>query len=168
MTINSTMKGNLLSVTDGIIVHGCNCHGAMGAGVAKSIRDKWPDAYTAYREHRSKVGLRLGDVNFVASTAFLESEAEDHVHTFTSQMPPGLILANAMTQQTFGGDPSVRYVSYAAISATFSRVALVARETGKSVHFPLIGCGLANGNWNEVEPLINAALGDVEGILWIL
>lgn len=167
MTISSR-KGNLLTLDAGILVHGCNCHGVMGGGIAKLIRDKWPDVYQAYKKHQRAVGLRLGDVNFVASSSFAGTPLEQHVHALTPQLPPGVIVANAMTQQDYGNDPNKVYVSYDAISAAFARIGLVARNAGLAVHFPLIGCGLAKGKWEDVEPRIEAALGDVPSQLWTI
>lgn len=164
----STRKGNLLTLDAGILVHGCNCHGVMGGGIAKLIRDKWPSVYKAYKDHQKAVGLRLGDVNFVASSSFGGTPMEKHVHALSQELPAGVIVANAMTQQDFGGNPDVVYVSYDAISAAFSRIALVARSAGLAVHFPLIGCGLANGKWDAVAPRIETALGEVPGQLWTL
>ena len=44
------IKGNILDITEGIIVQQVNCMGVMGAGLAKQIRDKWPDVYYEYKE----------------------------------------------------------------------------------------------------------------------
>ena len=42
------IKGDILNVTEGIIVQQVNCKGVMGAGLAKQIRDKWPSVYDRY------------------------------------------------------------------------------------------------------------------------
>ena len=90
------------------------------------------------------------------------------VHKVSLELPPKLLIANAMIQATTGRDPSVRYVSYAAVFSAFARIALVARMAKAEVHFPLIGCGLANGKWDEIEPLIEKAMGGVPAHLWVL
>ena len=41
---------DLLSSKERIIVHQVNCRGVMGAGIAKQIKEKWPDVYTSYRD----------------------------------------------------------------------------------------------------------------------
>ncbi|MGJ4995019.1 hypothetical protein ACQR0Z_11425 [Bradyrhizobium sp. HKCCYLS3077] len=45
------IKGDLIKLAlDGhidVIVHGCNCQCTMGAGIAKSIKDIFPEAYAA-------------------------------------------------------------------------------------------------------------------------
>ena len=42
------INDDLLNSPDRIIVHGCNAQGVMGAGVAKAIRTKYPEAYSNY------------------------------------------------------------------------------------------------------------------------
>ena len=42
-------NGNLLDAQTAVIAHQVNCQGVMGSGVAKQIRDKWTNVYTAYR-----------------------------------------------------------------------------------------------------------------------
>jgi O-acetyl-ADP-ribose deacetylase (regulator of RNase III) len=159
-------QGNALAISTGILVHGCNCLGVMGGGIAAGIRDKWPSVYEAYKRHQKMVGLRLGDVNIVAGNGFKDTPLALHIHEFSDELPPDVIVANAMTQQIYGGDPNVVYVSYDAISAAFARVGLLARDGGLEVHFPLIGCGLAHGLWSEVGPRIEAGLGPVSSTLW--
>ena len=41
---------NLLEVKSGIICHQVNCIGAMGAGLALNIRNKWPIVFNQYKE----------------------------------------------------------------------------------------------------------------------
>ena len=40
--------GSLLEADADIICHQVNCQGAMGAGVAKQIADKWPNVKKEY------------------------------------------------------------------------------------------------------------------------
>jgi O-acetyl-ADP-ribose deacetylase (regulator of RNase III) len=164
-----TKQGNVLDVPTGIIVHGCNCHGVMGGGIAKSIKDKWPDVFHAYRARYETwgLGLRLGDVVAVAGQSNWSPEQSRLIDAASGQLPDKLIVVNAMTQFDFGRDPDVVYVNYRAVFRAFARVRILAKSTGLPVHFPLIGCGLANGNWDKVGPAIEAALGpDVEATLW--
>ena len=57
-------KGDLLTTDADIIVHGCNCQGVMGSGVAKQIKEKFPNAYTIYKQREEEIGLRLGEPCF--------------------------------------------------------------------------------------------------------
>jgi hypothetical protein len=49
-------------------------------------------------------------------------------------------------------------VRYESIDTALSLVAARAAELKASVHMPRIGCGLAGGRWERVEPLIEARL----------
>jgi O-acetyl-ADP-ribose deacetylase (regulator of RNase III) len=145
-----TNTGDMLAVQKGILVHGCNCMAVMGSGIAKSIRSKWPQVYMDYIRRDANEELQLGSVVFT-------NIAQD------------LIVASALTQFDCGNDPERVYVDYDAITATFAQIKILAKETHLAVHFPLIGCGLANGKWEEVAPKIEAALGpDIEANLWLL
>ena len=67
-----------------------------------------------------------------------------------------------------GRDPKVRYVDYEAIEQAFARIAKVAREHQLEVHYPLIGAGLANGDWGVISKIINQQLEGVSHTLWTL
>lgn len=161
--------GDILDLTEGILVHGCNCQGAMGSGIARQIRNKWPAVYSIYKERHQIDGLRLGDVIFVASFDERRQNVCRHLHKVSSHLPANVIVANAMTQFYYGTDPDVCYVDYQAVAASFARIALLARDSGLAVNFPLIGCGLANGHWEKVAALIEMVTPpSIELVLWKL
>lgn len=146
-------KGDLLAVPEGLIVHGCNTLGVMGAGIAKAIKAQYPSVYHEYRRVFEKSGLHLGQTILVP-VAWHEAV-------------PSKIFVNAMTQDRLAQRPGEVVVSYAAISKAFQSVREEAQKRNLAVHFPLIGCGLAGGDWSEVSTLIEEALGpDVEMHLW--
>jgi O-acetyl-ADP-ribose deacetylase (regulator of RNase III) len=166
----SEVKGNLLSLTRGILVFGCNCQGILAGGFGKFVHEKWPDVRAAYAAAHDSPGLYLGDIVAVASTTWGPASLLDrHVACFSSALPDELIVVNAMTEFECGKDPDTVYVDYDALEAAFLRIRLLARDTGLPVHFPLIGCGLAHGKWEEVAVRIERALGaDVDKTLWTL
>jgi hypothetical protein len=142
--------GDILTVTKGIIVHGCNAQGRMNSGMAKAIREMYPQVYEDYKAHEKKMGLKLSDVIY-------------------TRINEDLIIASAITQEDDGRDENVVYVDYDAISNVFAGIGLVAFLEELDVHFPLIGCGLANGKWSEVKPRIEEELGsDDRSHLWVL
>lgn len=49
-------------------------------------------------------------------------------------------------------------IRYEAVAVCLKQVAVKAHELGASVHMPRIGCGLADGEWSKVEPLIEEHL----------
>lgn len=137
---------SILLAEEKVIAHGCNNRGRMNSGVGKAIREAWPRVFTAYEYAHASGGLHLGAVNW-ASTTPLEDRW----------------VANVITQQTYGRDPSVRYVSYDAVDRGLrtvvnegrTRYLLVSQQT---IAVPLIGAGLANGSW----PIIRAIMGQIE------
>ena len=50
------VKGNLLDATEHIIAHQVNCQRKMNSGVAKAIREKYPDVYEEYRNTEPELG----------------------------------------------------------------------------------------------------------------
>ncbi|MEV4539610.1 hypothetical protein AB0J82_38135 [Asanoa sp. NPDC049518] len=57
--------------------------------------------------------------------------------------------------RTGSGGPPIRYD---AVERCLNAVAGHAAELAASVHLPRIGCGLAGGRWERIEPLVVAAL----------
>lgn len=143
--------GNLLDVTEGIIVHGCNARGVMGAGVAKAVRARYPQAYADYRKAFESTGLKVGQTIWTRIS-----------------MSPKLAIANAITQQDYGRNPMVRYVDYNALRQCFEEVGQVARKHQLSVHYPRVGAALGGGEWSVIAPIIEQALQGVDHHLWTL
>ena len=142
------IRADLLNETHGIIVHGVNAQGKFNSGFAKQVRARYPQVYADYMLHYDCNQLQLGRV--IYTTIY-----------------PGLVFASGVTQQYYGRDPSVVYVSYEAIAQVFADVKQKALAMDLPVKFPEIGCGLANGRWERVQPLIEATLAtDVLGILY--
>lgn len=142
--------GNLVSVTRGIIVHGCNAQGVMGSGVAKALREAYPQVYRDYRQAYESSKLTLGQV----------------VWTRVSRDPP-LAVANAITQQFYGRNPAVRYVDYEAVRTSLSAIAVIARKHNLPVHYPKIGAGLGNGDWQQLSAIIDETLAGLDHTLWL-
>lgn len=141
------ITGDLLTAK-GIIVHGCNCQGVMGSGVARQIRAKWPAVYDSYKERERDMALYLGNAQMV-------------------RVEPDVWVVNAMTQEFYGRDGE-RYVSYEAVKEAFTRIKPWATILSVPVNFPLIGCGLAGGSWEIVGLIIKETLGpDIEQVLWL-
>ena len=129
------VKGDLMDVTGGIILHGCNAQGVMGSGVALAVKKRYPGAYQAYAE----TALYLG------STVWYDAEDTHGVPLF---------IANCVTQGNYGKDGK-RYVNYAAIAKCFTEVFSKAWCYSYPVYFPKIGAGLGGGDWNIIEQIIN-------------
>lgn len=142
-------KGNLLDVTSGVIIHGCNAQGVMGSGVALAVKEKYPKAYQVYKDFEARHTLRLGSIS--------------QVRISNTQ----LYIANIITQEFYGRDPNTRYVSYGAVHLGFENLNNFHVED-IPFHFPKIGAGLGNGDWNIIADLIELACPSRELICWEL
>jgi O-acetyl-ADP-ribose deacetylase (regulator of RNase III) len=153
------IKGNLLDIVKGIIVHGCNCQGVMGSGVALAVKSKYPNVFEEYR--RQVFHKALGENIACANPKFVGYELENLKFNLRpcKDLPARLVVVNALTQFTFGTE--TRQVDYDAISSCFAQVRLLAKEYALPVYYPLIGAGLGGGDWAEIAPRIEHCL---EGI----
>jgi len=125
-----------------IICHVCNDAGGWGKGFVVAVSRRWHQPEAAYRTwfaERKRNDFGLGSVQLV-------------------QVETAKWVANMVAQvgtRPHNGRPPIRYDAVAACLATLSAHAV---RLGASVHMPRIGCGLAGGEWSEVEPLIQAQL----------
>ena len=140
------IKGDLMTTDTRHIIHGCNAQGVMGSGVAKLIRDKYPSAYTVYNDVYNNKGLELGEI-------------------VVSLQNDGKVIHNAITQKNFGRDASVVYVSYWAIAEVFRKIDSFGV---KEIAMPMIGAGLANGDWNVISAIIENTLQKTKPVVYQL
>jgi len=126
-----------------LIAHVCNDVGAWGAGFVCALSKRWKQPESEYRRWFCKAPadmpkFALGEVQFV-------------------QVTNEISVANMIGQHGISrglkkrGNPPVRYE---AIDRALAKVGDHALETKASVHMPRIGCGLAGGRWEFVEPLL--------------
>jgi len=125
-----------------VIAHVCNDLGGWGKGFVLAVSRRWSEPEAAYRRwHRERAGndFGLGAVQVV-------------------QVERLVWVANMVGQRgTRTGSKGVP-VRYEAIDTALGALAGRAAELGASVHMPRIGCGLAGGRWERVEPLVVARL----------
>lgn len=76
------------------------------------------------------------------------------------QVEEDLWVANLIGQHTIKkkGENDNVPVRYEAILLGLEKVGQFAIDKNASVHMPRIGCGLAGGTWDKIEPLINKSL----------
>ena len=128
-------KGNLLTLFENnnidILVHGCNCFHTMGAGIAKQIKEKY---YVAYQADLQTI---KGDKNKLG--------------TYSSvQINNTQFIINAYTQYYFYGK---RPIDYDALRNVFKLID--SNFKNKRIGIPKIGAGLAKGDWNIIQNIID-------------
>lgn len=121
-----------------VIVHGCNCFCTMGAGIAKTIKQKFPAAYQADLATTKGEKSKLGQISHAT------------VELSTSK----LIVVNGYTQYHWKGY-GVK-ADYLAIQQVFK--AIKNNFLGLRIGYPAIGAGLAGGNWAIIAKIIEEEL----------
>ena len=87
------IDGDIFDSKTDVIAHSCNMMGKMNSGVAKQVREKYPEVYESYLKLYNE--FSLGDVLF--------TETKD-----------GRVIANMFGQKNYGYDGK-QYTSYEAI-----------------------------------------------------
>lgn len=131
----------MLDVTKGVIAHGCNAQGVMGAGVALAVKTKYPKAYHSYMHQCNYAKPLLGSVDLV-------------------KISDSLLIANCITQEFYGRDKDHMYVCYQAVDDSFTtlRNKLIQMNTHYDIHIPKIGSGLGGGDWNKISAIIQRCM----------
>jgi O-acetyl-ADP-ribose deacetylase (regulator of RNase III) len=144
------IKGDLIKLAlDGhfdIIVHGANCFCKMKSGIAKVISETFPEVV----EEDNKT--TPGDFNKLGNytSALVKNNNNE-----------SLFIINAYSQYNYGTD-TVK-IDYDALTLCLKKINHNFR--GKTIGLPLIGCGLAGGDWNIVKKIIEKELNAVDVII---
>ena len=139
-----TEIGNIVTGNYPIFCHQVNCKGVMGAGLAKQIRNEYPEVYHEYKYKCGNGDAKVGDIQLIETM-------DDR------------ICVNMFAQYSYGRDGC--YTNYDAFmncllkleKFLFSPGGLLKMDLveNKVVAFPMyIGCGLAGGNWDKIKGLI--------------
>ncbi len=124
-----------------IIVHICNDIGGWGKGFVLALSKCWKEPEQQYREwYRKQENFSLGQVQFV--------QVED------SLWVANLIGQHQLNRDEYGNPP----IRYEAVLSGLEKVGQFALDKKASVHMPRIGCGLAGGTWDKIEPMIQKCL----------
>ncbi len=134
---------------DIVIPHVCNNQGAWGKGFVIPLAQNYPQAREAYLKwHKNELiessdGHHQTDDFDLGETQFVRVGDESRV----------VIVAN-MVAQVLGGERPLRYNHL----ATCMNYVAVANQ-GYHIVAPMFGAGLAGGDWNFIEDLIEDCWG---------
>lgn len=131
-----------------VIVHGCNCFGTMGKGLAKVVRSVFPAAYTVDKATKKGSREKLGTCS--VATCVVDGGMCDVVNAYTQFHWRGRGLK----------------VDYDAIRSCMRWIA--EHYAGRRIGLPKIGAGLAGGDWQIIARIIDSELGDENVTLVIL
>jgi O-acetyl-ADP-ribose deacetylase (regulator of RNase III) len=127
-----------------VIAHGCNCFCTMGAGIAKSIREQFPEAY------ETDCKTLTGDIDKLGNytAAWVYDNSKKRVFG----------VVNCYTQ--YGHDASTKPFDYEAFTLCMRKINH--QFHGKRIGLPKIGAGLAGGDWNIIKTVIEKELKDMD------
>ena len=136
-------KGDLLNLASAgeftIIMHGCNCHNTMGSGIARQVRERYPEAYAVDCMTTKGDQSKLGTITCVQVDNSVGGQ---------------LLIVNAYTQYNFnsGGilDDVFEYEAFQRILDAFAHDANPSMKIG----LPYIGMGLAGGDKVRIMGMI--------------
>jgi O-acetyl-ADP-ribose deacetylase (regulator of RNase III) len=138
-SIDGDLVKETLSGRFDVLVHGANCQNAMGSGIAKTIKEVFPEA------HQADLRTKKGDRSKLGTYSHAEIMRDDRK----------IVVVNAYTQFRWGREEEL-YADYEAIRKVFKKIA--ADYPGKRIGIPRIGAGLSNGCWVTISNIIATAM----------
>lgn len=133
-----------------IIAHICNDIGGWGKGFVVAISKRWKAPEMAYREwHKTQADFYLGNIQLI-------------------QVKEEIFVANMIAQRGVGMKNNQPPIDYKAVELCLSNLVEHAQTIQASIHMPRIGCGLAGGKWEMIEPIIQKTLlaNDIETFVY--
>lgn len=131
--------GDLLKATENVICHQVNADGVMGGGLALQIANTYPSVENIYKAY-----CKVHKYNY-------EEVKGKHLYV---EITKNKIITNCFTQKpNFDTD-------YQAINLCFTDIFKFCKKQNFSLAIPYkYGCGIANGNWEDVETIIKHLAG---------
>ena len=129
------------------IAHSCNTHNVMGAGIARAIKNRYPNAYSADCHAMMNNDNQLGWYSFAVTDATQNKG-----------------IYNMYTQEKIGGERAVNYEAfYVALTKVANNIEWQDKHDDKTSTFGLpygISCGLAGGSPRIINSMIREILVD--------
>lgn len=146
-----------MDATENIIAHQVNCLGAFNSGVAKSIRECFPEVFKDYKEFvdKTKDTNSLYNLLGVAQIIPLRDGQKKYV-------------ANLFGQYNYGYDGK-QYTHNIKLSSALKSLSDFAKRYNLSVALPYrIGSDRGGADWRDIEEIILEAFDDYEVTLYKL
>jgi len=141
------INGNLISLAKegnyDLIIQGCNCFCTMKAGFAKDVARNFVDAV------RVDAKTIKGDITKLGNYT---------IGKYQHYNQPSFLIINCYTQ--YRADRTSMQLDYEALILCLRKINF--NFSGKKIGVPLIGCGLAGGDWNIVKGILQTELVDMD------
>lgn len=156
--IELAKKGNF-----DVITHGCNCFCTMGAGIAVPMKETFLCDMFEMEDPKYK-----GDINKLGTIDYdYITDKGDHLRISNpNDQYTGDILVtvvNSYTQYNYGRnhlDGDSNPVDYEAIALCMRKINHIFK--GKTLGIPMIGAGLAGGDWGRIKKILETELKDMD------
>ena len=146
------VKGDLFTHSGGVLAHGVNAAGAMGAGIAVLFKARWPEMYEEYRRE-CKEG------NIIPGMSWKWDERSAYYNSRTKAAEESTALIYNLAIKSHWRNPA----SYNAIEASVdAMLADMAANKFFCVAMPWIGCGLGGLNQQHVTKILKRCLAKVD------
>ena len=159
------INGNLLDSNCNFICHQVNCQGKMGSGVAKQIRDRWPEVYTNYIFKCDQAMAVEKEDPMTTKEDYLLGSVQI-LYIEEANIPYQCVVN--MFAQAFYGYNGNRYTSYDAFWSCLNELKNQIPKNS-TIAFPYnVGCGLGGANWNVIVTMIDVVLKDYDVYIYRL
>ena len=143
----TVVKGNLLDATEHVIAHQVNCQRKMNSGVAKAIKEKYPEVFEIYQNTIPQLGLV--DMIYVV---------KPDIH----------FIYNMYSQDKYGYDGK-QYTDYNAFRECCKTIVKKCKKLKLSVAMPYkIGSDRGGADWDKIMDILLEEFTDVDLTLYKL
>lgn len=146
------IKCDLFQANADVLVHQCNCQCTMGSGVARTIKELFPEVYESDCQTKKGDSSKLGTYSY----------------SLVSSVPPEVnprikCVVNLYSQDAFG--LQARHTSYDALEVGLSRLRSDLEKKGepgkKVIALPYrMGSDRGGADWNVVRAIIESVFKD--------
>lgn len=146
------IKCNIFESGADVICHQVNCQGVMGSGIARQVREKFPNVYNNYVKN---CNYFHEDTSKLLGCIQVDSINEKQK------------IVNLYAQNTFGYDGK-RYTDYSALKNCLCGVCNHFIDSNYTIAFPyLMSCDRGGGSWDIVYEMIEEIFKDYDGDILI-
>lgn len=140
-----------------VICHCCNDEGGWGSGFVVALSKRWKNPEQCYRRWSNARVLNPIQGVLWAKGPGIEEVPFELGQVIFVQVEPDIWVANIIGQhRTIKTEPQP--VRYRAIEEGLLTVGDFCKQIQGSAHMPRLGAGLARGDWDIIEGIVEATL----------
>ena len=140
---------NLLEFPLDGFMHSCNCFHTFGAGIALSVRQKYPEAFDADRKHG-----RRGDMSRLGKFSYVKAHDDKYIYNIYGQYNFGTWSRMTNYEAMYNG---MFLVKEHAINNNVNRIGLPNN----------MGCKLGGGDFRIIRTMIEVIFEEYNGEVFI-